>query len=74
MPVFQVEFECLNCGHQWTDGFNEKELVRHNSMSKKKRVSIYKTSEFGTPEHKGNVGCPVCETYEKIRTIDRSPV
>ena len=74
MSAFEIEFECENCGNEWTDEFNEGELVKQNITSTERGMSIYTSSKFGRQEYQDNVKCPVCETYQKVQSVNRSPI
>lgn len=70
--AFEIEFECRNCGNDWSHKFAEGDRVFDHSQHR----NTHRTRGIEITVNEGNYGlwCPVCDQDNQIYSTDRTPV
>lgn len=66
--VFEIEFLCGNCGHNWKEPFQKGLLVR------KRGASVYVANDSPPKDIVRMIKCPNCETTFHIIDITRKVI
>lgn len=74
--VFTVDFECGNCGEEWSDSYAERTHVgRLREESSEVMVNRLDCPEFGVDacDCCGPITCPNCKLIREVQVADRTP-
>lgn len=67
--AFEVDFECRNCGDEWSHSYPPNTCV--DDSTTQKGVTVHDTDEFGKTSY---VDCPTCELTRAVTVDGRNPL
>lgn len=81
-PAFLVEFECGNCGREWSHKFKAKDEVHQLEETgtgrgvdvRVSQISKYEEDQAETMYRTRAILCPTCDTENQVMAVNREPI